>query len=108
MTREADYLSLAESFEEKGKYQKAERLYKKALDLKSKTVDGGSPELVPYLYNLGMVQAALDKTEDAYRNLGRVIAILLKNFGEGHDDIQEIRAVLISLESESQDLAVNL
>lgn len=107
MTRETDYLSLGEQFEENGKYYKAERLYKKALDLKTKTVDTMSPELVPYLYNLGMVQAALEKTTDAYRNLGKVIAILLKEHGEDHDEIKEIRGVLNSLQTESQELVVN-
>jgi tetratricopeptide (TPR) repeat protein len=106
MTRETDYLSLGEQFEENGKYYKAERLYKKALDLKSKTVDPMSSELVPYLYNLGMVQAALDKTTDAYRNLGKVIAILLKEHGEDFADIVEIREVLNSL-TESRELVAN-
>lgn len=106
MTREADYLSLGEQFEENGKYFKAERLYRKALDLKSKTVDSMSIELVPYLYNLGMVQAALDKTTDSYRTLGKVIAILLKEHGEDHADIREIRGVLNSL-TETQELVAN-
>ncbi|MBX9671220.1 MAG: tetratricopeptide repeat protein [Candidatus Obscuribacterales bacterium] len=107
MTREADYLSLGEAFEENGKYFKAERLYKKALDMKSKTVDSMSPELVPFLYNLGMVQAALDKTADAYRTLGRVTAILMKEFGDDHEDVKEIRNVLNSLTVETHELVAN-
>lgn len=107
MTRETDYLSLGEQFEENGKYFKAERLYKKALDLKLKTVDPMSSELIPYLYNLGMIQAALDKTGEAYRTLGRVTAILLKEFGEDHEDVKEIRDVLNSLHEESHELVAN-
>ncbi len=108
MTRELDYLTLGEAFEERGQYLKAERFYKKALTLKAKQViDPMSAELVPYLYNLGMVQAALDKTADACRNLGRLSAILLKEYGPEHEDIKEIRDLISNLKAPSQDLAVN-
>ena len=66
-----------------------------------------SSELIPYLYNLGMIQAALDKTSEAYRTLGRVTAILLKEFGEDHEDVKEIRDVLNSLHEESHELVAN-
>lgn len=58
MTTAKNYLSLGESFEEKGKYFKAERLYKKALRAVEAEFAEGSEnkqELLPYLYNLGMI-----------------------------------------------------
>lgn len=107
MTRDTDYLSLGESFEEKGKYFKAERLYKKALSLKIKQVEPTSAELVPYLYNLAMVQAALDKNDEALRTFDQLLPIMISEFGEEHVDIKEIRNVMNDLVGESQELVVN-
>lgn len=107
MARQNDYLNLGESFEERGKYFKAERLYKKALKLQQRGVDEMSPELIPYLYNLGMIQAALDKSSDALKTLGRLIDILRKTYGEEHGEVQEISLVMDELLIEHGQLAVN-
>lgn len=107
MARQNDYLNLGESFEERGKYFKAERLYKKALKLQQRGVDEMSPELIPYLYNLGMIQAALDKTSDALKTLGRLIDILRKTYGEEYGEVKEISLVMDELMLEHGQLAVN-
>jgi hypothetical protein len=107
MARQNDYLNLGESFEERGKYFKAERLYKKALKLQQRGVDEMSPELIPYLYNLGMIQAALDKTSDALNTLGRLIDILRKTYGEEYGEVKEISEVMDELVIEHGQLAVN-
>jgi tetratricopeptide (TPR) repeat protein len=107
MARQNDYLNLGESFEERGKYFKAERLYKKALKLQQRGVDEMSPELIPYLYNLGMIQAALDKSSDALKTLGRLIDILRKTYGEEYGEVQEISMVMDELLIEHGQLAVN-
>ncbi|MBX9694952.1 MAG: tetratricopeptide repeat protein [Cyanobacteria bacterium] len=101
-----DYLSLGESFEERGKYQKAERLYLKALKLKSKEVGDHSEELIPYLYNLGMVLAALDKAHESIHILGRLITILIKEHGEDHGDVRELREVIYDLRAEMSNQVV--
>lgn len=105
MTRQNDYLNLGESFEERGKYFKAERLYKKALKLQERGVDELSPELIPFLYNLGMIQAALDKTSEAVRTLGRLIDIMRKTYGEENGEVTELSEVIDELLSESGALA---
>jgi len=107
MARQNDYLNLGESFEERGKYFKAERLYKKALKLQQRGVDEMSPELIPYLYNLGMIQAALDKSSDALKTLGRLIDILRKTYGEEYGEVKEISLVIDELMLEHGQLAVN-
>lgn len=107
MARQNDYLNLGESFEERGKYFKAERLYKKALKLQQRGVDEMSPELIPYLYNLGMIQAALDKSSDALKTLGRLIDILRKTYGEEYGEVKEISLVMDELMLEHGQLAVN-
>lgn len=107
MTCATNYLTLGENFEEKGKYFKAERLYRRALKAFEPDVDELSEELVPYLYNLGMVQAALEKDVDATRNLGRVIEILVHHHGEDHAEVVELKTVLAELNPEQAKKAVN-
>ena len=102
-----EYLTLGESFEEKGKYFKAERLYKKALNLKSREVEGDSKELIPYLYSLGMVQAALDRVSDATSTLSRLLSLLIRHEGEEHADVQEIRQVIRELHADIGALVAN-
>ena len=110
MTTAKNYLSLGESFEEKGKYFKAERLYKKALRAVEAEFAEGSEnkqELLPYLYNLGMIQAALDKPSLSIKNLGRVLSILLESRSEEDPDVIELRRVLDELHPAIHSKAVN-
>lgn len=107
MTTAKNYLSLGETFEEKGKYFKAERLYRKAL--KAMESDGGVDQrsLLPYLYNLGMIQAALDKTSQSIKNLGRTLSILIELEGEDNEDVRELRRVLDELHPQPHAKVVN-
>ena len=72
MRNPADVLERAEVLEEKGNYAEAERLYKKALALKSKDVDSNSTELIPYVYNLAMAQYVTDHLDDALLSFSRL------------------------------------
>lgn len=94
------YLSLGERFEERGKYVKAERLYAKALKLIEGQVDATSEELIPFLYNLGYIQAAQEQNSESIDTFGRLLPILLKKHGQNHADVQEIRDVLHDIHSE--------
>lgn len=94
------YLSLGERFEERGKYVKAERLYVRALKLIEGKVDATSEELIPYLYNLGYIQAAQDHNSESVKTFGRLLPILLKKHGQSHIDVQEIRDVLDVIHAE--------
>lgn len=107
MTTAKNYLSLGNMFEEKGKYFKAERLYKKALKVVEKNGAQPGDELINCLYNLGMVQAALDKSSDSIKNLGRLLSVLQENEKEHQDDIREVRIVLDELHPELIQQAVN-
>ena len=107
MTTAKNYLSLGESFEEKGKYFKAERLYKKALKAVEQDEKTSSEELIPYFYNLGMVQAALDKTTLSIKNLGKVLNLLRESRDEEHPDVKEVRMVLEELHPAYTQQAVN-
>ena len=106
MTRASSYLSLGENMEEKGKYFKAERLYKKALKIREAEVESLSPELVPYLYSLGMAQAVLDRTSAALRTFDRLLSILIREHGEAHEDVKEIHSVIDELHMESAESSV--
>ena len=75
MRNSADVSERAELHEEKGNYLEAERLYKKALLLKSKE-SGETPELAPYLYNLGMSQYVNDHYDDALNSFHRLLDLL--------------------------------
>ena len=94
------YLSLGERFEERGKYVTAERLYVRALRLIEGKVDATSEELIPYLYNLGYIQAAQDDNSESVKTFGRLLPILLKKHGQSHIDVQEIRDVLDVIHAE--------
>lgn len=107
MTTAKNYLSLGETFEEKGKYFKAERLYRKALRSMESEAGVDDKTLLPYLYNLGMVQAALDKTSQSIKNLGRTLSILIELEGEDNEDVRELRRVLDELHPQPQVKAVN-
>lgn len=107
MTTAKNYLSLGESFEEKGKYFKAERLYKKALKAVEAELGDDNESLIPYLYNLGMVQAALDKTGQAVKNLGRALTLMLNTLDESDDEIVELRQVLEEINPTPSAKAVN-
>lgn len=103
MNNIADVVVKAEMLEERGEYRKAERLYKKALVMQEKAVGEDHPELADYLYNLGMIQCALDKNTDAERVLNRLLTLLQDDTTQRDYDAQEIHLLIDSIVNGSED-----
>ncbi len=103
MNNIADVVVKAEMLEERGEYRKAERLYKKALVMQEKAVGEDHPELADYLYNLGMIQCALEKNSDAERVLNRLLTLLQDDTTERDYDAQEIHLLIDSIVNGSEE-----
>src|ERR1700733_4671719 len=103
MRNPADILERAEALEEKGNYAEAERLYKKALALKTKEVGSTSTELVPYIYNLAMAQYVVDRLDDALLSFNRLLAIFSQEEEHITSDIQEIRGLISDIKKEVEE-----
>ncbi len=103
MNNIADVVVKAEMLEERGEYRKAERMYKKALVMQEKAVGEDHPELADYLYNLGMIQCALDKNTDAERVLNRLLTLLQDDAAERDYDAQEIVLLLDSIRNGNEE-----
>jgi hypothetical protein len=82
---------------ERGSYSKARRLYKRALVLKERQVGQHHPSLSPVLWDLGLVSYALGRNEEAQIILMRLLEAKIKEVGELHDDVKEIRGLLAEL-----------
>lgn len=59
---------LANAHEENGEYDLARQLYRRALNARVRTAGNASPLLVPYIYDLAFICAAMDDEREA-RNL---------------------------------------
>ncbi|MBU6452223.1 MAG: tetratricopeptide repeat protein [Cyanobacteria bacterium REEB67] len=103
MRNAADILERAEVLEEKGNYAEAERLYKKALALKSKDVASNSSELVPYIYNLAMAQYVVDHLDDALLSFNRLLSILSTDEEHISGEIKEIRGLIADIKKEMEE-----
>lgn len=101
MKSAAELLRTGESFEERGDYVRAELYYRRALSATEVSLENQQLELVPCLYNLGLVQFALEKFSDAERHLTRLYVILFRALGETHEDTLEIRELLTELRREA-------
>ena len=106
MRNSADVSERAELHEEKGNYVEAERLYKKALVLKSKETGEESFELVPYLYNLGMTQFATDKHDDALTSFNRLLNLLTLQQAQISGEINEVRYLINEVYREQDEEAM--
>ena len=110
MRNPADVLERAEMHEEKGNYVEAERLYRKALNLKAVECDQASKkdkdsfELAPYLYNLGMSQYANDHLDDALLSFSRLLNIMSAKQEEIIEDMREIRNVMVEIKREAEEV----
>ena len=114
MRNPADVLERAEMHEEKGNYVEAERLYRKALNLKAVECDQESKresikekdsfELAPYLYNLGMSQYANDHLDDALLSFSRLLNIMSAKQEEIANDMREIRNVMVEIKLEAEEV----
>jgi len=103
MRNPADILERAEALEEKGNYSEAERLYKKALALKSKEVGSDSLDLVPYLYNLAMAQYVVDHLDDALLTFSRLLSIYGREEEQISGEIKEIRGLISDIKKEVEE-----
>ena len=105
MKSAAEIQTLATLAEERGDYVKAARLHTKALAKIEAEVGVDQPELVEYLYNLGMIRCALDEREAAKDCFSRQLSILLQYYPEEHTDVVEVRQILTDIES-SEEISV--
>ena len=92
-----ELLAKGEVLEEKGDYTRARRMYEKALSIQERAFGPDHPELIPFLYNLGLIQCALENEIDAQRLLTRLLNLVIREFGESHEDTQEVRGFLKEL-----------
>lgn len=105
MKTAAELQNLANLAEERGDYAKAARLHSKALEKMEKETGTDQPELIEYLYNLGMIRFALDEKNEARNYFSRQLSILLQYFPEEHTDVIELRQILTDIES-CEEIAV--
>ncbi|MBX9572980.1 MAG: tetratricopeptide repeat protein [Candidatus Obscuribacterales bacterium] len=105
MKSAAELQNLANLAEERGDYAKAARLHVKALAKIEKEVGSEQPELIDYLFNLGMINCALDKKDEAKDCFTRQLSILLQFYPEVHVDVVELRQILADIDS-SEEIAV--
>lgn len=105
MKSAAEIQTLANLAEERGDYAKAARLHQKALVKMEREVGPDQPELVDYLFNVGMIKCALDDRTAAQEAFARQLDILLQYYPEEHIDVIEIRQILAELHS-NEEVAV--
>ncbi len=105
MKSAAEIQNLATLAEERGDYVKAARLHQKALAKMEKQVGFDQPELIDYLYNVGMIQCALEKRTAAEEAFTRQLNLLLQFYPEGHKDVVELRQILSEIHS-SDEIAI--
>jgi len=102
MITATELLAKGELLEERGDYTRARRMYEKAFSIQERSVGAEDAELIPYLYNLGLIQCALENEIDAQRLLTRLLTILVREYGESHEDCEEIRGLLNDLKPRRQ------
>lgn len=105
MKSAAEIQTLANLAEERGDYTKAARLHQKALVKMEKEVGADQPELVDYLFNVGMISCALDDRTAAQQAFSRQLSILMQFYPEEHIDVIEIQQILAELHS-NEEVAV--
>lgn len=108
MKRADELQQLANACEDRGDYAKAARLHTRALVAKEKTSGTDNPELVPFLYNLGMIHCAIDMKQAAEGYFHRLLELLLTYYPEEHLDVKEIKLILQDLYSDDEVSALPL
>jgi len=97
MITATELLSKGEYLEERGDYVRARRMYEKALSIQERVLDGDGAELIPYLYNLGLIECALENKREAQVILRRLLNVLIEEHGQDHEDTLEIAGFLEEL-----------
>ena len=105
MKSAAELQTLANLAEERGDYVKAARLHQKALVKMEREVGPDQPELIDYLFNVGMIRCALDDRKAAEAAFLRQLDLLLLFYPEQHIDVIELRNILAEIH-ESEEIAV--
>jgi len=105
MKSAAELQTLANLAEERGDYAKAARLHQKALVKMEKEVGPDQPELIDYLFNVGMIRCALDDRQAATEAFTRQLNILLQWYPEQHIDVVELKQIISEVE-ENDEIAV--
>lgn len=106
MKSAAEIQALANLAEERGDYAKAARLHQKALVKKEREVGADQPDLVEYLYNVGMIRCALDQRQSAEEAFTRQLDLMLQYYPEEHVDVIELRQILAEIHT-NEEVAVN-
>lgn len=86
MKRARELKRLGNSYEERGDYESAELLFRKALSMQEKQLGNEHPSIASDLYNLGLLCYALQKYNDAELFLMRAWAIERKSLGLMHPE----------------------
>lgn len=99
-----ELLKKAEAFEEKGNYSKAEQYYRKALAIQERNLEAEPDQLIPFLYNHGMILGALERNDEAYITLKRTLNLCITYLGEENDDVAELKSVIADIGEETLGL----
>lgn len=91
-------LEIAEQIEEKGDYERAERLYKRALLQQIECFGIDHDELEAYFYNLGMIQCALEHNHKAIETLEKYLRIAERRYGLENPDVLEVQSLVAGLQ----------
>jgi tetratricopeptide (TPR) repeat protein len=102
MITATELLAKGELLEERGDYTRARRMYEKAFSIQERSVGAEDAQLIPYLYSLGLIQLALENEIDAQRLLTRLFSIIVREYGDSHEDAEEIRGFLNELKPRKQ------
>lgn len=102
MKSAAEIQALATVAEERGDYAKAARLHQKALVKREHEVGADDPQLVEYLYNVGMIRCALDDRNAAEAVFLRQLELLLQYYPEEHIDVIELRHILADIHTNEE------
>ncbi|MBY0547563.1 MAG: tetratricopeptide repeat protein [Candidatus Obscuribacterales bacterium] len=93
-------VSLAETFEETGDYERAAQILHSAVRIKERNLGPEHGELADNLFNLGLLYQATDKHIEAERLLRRAYEIYTRSSGDTHRDALEAEQALKDLREE--------
>lgn len=94
MNRAEELRTLALMQEENGDYRAALELYRRAFHIHERAVAKDSPEIAPFIYDLAMINAALDHDGEA----GKLLNWLLRILPSEHHLRKECELVLTELQ----------
>ena len=89
-----DLRVIAGAHEEDGEYEVAQQLYRRALKAQSRLIGKDDPELAPYIYDLAMISAALDRDAEARDLFAWLVAIVPQDA----ELLKEVELVLSELQ----------